>query len=427
MTTVILTLIILGAILAQIGVVLLLGIYRRRRAHRQPGAGRELPRTAPISPSANSIANAGTVTSGPAWDGYREFTVQRREFEDANRSVCSFYLVPLDGNPLPAFRPGQFVSVRLVTEDPVTRENKPVVRCYSLSDAPRPDYYRLSIKRVPAPDGHLGIPPGLVSNYFHDHVHEGSRLMVKAPSGHFHLMEDESLPIVLIGGGIGITPMMSILNSLLERGAKREVWLYYGVRNGSEHIKKGQLQMLAWKHENFHLHVCYSAPNKNDVQGIDYLHHGRVDIPLLRNTVKLMRYQFYICGPKPMMDSLVPGLDEWGVDSGDIYYESFGPSTLSKQGKTAPMATATAQPITVTFSQSGSSILWDPAAGTLLTFAESNGIDVESGCRAGSCSSCKTALSAGEVEYSREPCAEVEMGYCLLCIAKPRGDLVLDL
>ncbi|MEZ5587885.1 MAG: FAD/NAD(P)-binding oxidoreductase, partial [Sedimenticolaceae bacterium] len=152
--------------------------------------------------------------------------------------------------------------------------------------------------------------------------------MIRQPSGHFHLIEDEPLPIVLIGGGIGVTPMLSILNSVLERGVEREVWLYYGVRNGSEHIMKGHLQALAERHDNLHLHVCYSAPGEDEVEGVDYDHHGRVDLPLLRNTLRLARYQFYVCGPKPMMESLVPGLEEWGVDSGDIHYESFGPATL---------------------------------------------------------------------------------------------------
>lgn len=425
MTTGNLTLIILAMLLAQVAVASLLVLYRRTREYRQPDTGWEVPQDVTRLHPATSMPNTGMVASSPAWEGFREFSVQRREFEDANRSICSFYLVPLDDKPLPAFRPGQFLTVRLMIQHPLTHENKVVVRCYSLSDAPRPDYYRLSIKRVPAPRGRLDVPPGLSSNFFHDHVREGSHLMVKAPSGHFHLNEDESQPIVLIGGGIGITPMMSILNSVLERCVKREVWLYYGVRNGTEHIKKEQLQMLDVKHDNFHLHVCYSAPNENDVEGIDYRHSSRVDIPLLRNTLKLMRYQFYICGPKPMMESLVPGLEEWGVDPGDIYYESFGPASLKRNEKTTPLA-VTSQPVTVTFSQSGNSIPWDPTADTLLEFAESNGIDVESGCRAGSCGSCRTALSAGEVEYSQEPGADIETGYCLLCIAKPRGDLILE-
>ena len=350
--------------------------------------------------------------------------VQRREFEGSNGSICSFYLVPVDGITLPTFRPGQFLTFRFSIEDAVTHQPKNVVRCYSLSDVPRPDYYRISIKRIPAPTDRPDSPPGISSSFFHDHVKENSRLLVKAPSGHFHLMEDEPLPIVLIGGGIGITPMLSILNTVLERGVNREIWLYYGVGNGGEYIMKEYLQTLARTHDNFHLHVCYSAPNGNDLEGVDYQHKGRVTIPLLRNTLKLMRYQFYVCGPRPMMESLVPGLEDWGVDSRDIYYESFGPASLSKHGKAAQ--TAITQPVTVTFSRSGKSILWDSAADSLLEFAEANDIEVESGCRAGSCGSCQTAMEVGEIEYNQEPDADVVPGHCLLCISTPTNDLTLD-
>ena len=332
MTAGTLALIIFAAILSQVAILALFGLYRRMRQQKALDARcNELPSSA--APEASGISAAEPIA--PA--GFREFSVQRRELEDGNRTICSFYLVPLDAKPLPAFRPGQFLTFRLSIEDPVSRESRYVVRCYSLSDAPRSDYYRISIKRVPAPPDRSDLPPGVSSNFFHDHVQEGDRLLVKAPSGHFHLMEDEPLPLVLIGGGIGITPMLSIVNTVLEGGLKPEVWLYYGVRNGTEHIMKEHLAELATKHANFHLHVCYSAPLEDDVEGADYQHNGRVDMPLLRNTLKLMRYQFYVCGPKPMMESLVPGLEEWGVDSGDIYYESFGPATLIRHEKPRPL------------------------------------------------------------------------------------------
>ena len=415
MTTGTLALIILVAILAQVGVAAAIGIHRRGGRSRNLAADEPAP----------DMPTNGPSFSGAGWTGFREFSVQRRDFEDQSRSICSFYLVPCDGKPLPPFRPGQFLTFRLGVDEPAKDKPKNIVRCYSLSDSPRPDYYRVSIKRVLAPPDHPDVPPGVSSGFFHDHVQVGDRLMIRPPSGHFHLIEDEPLPIVLIGGGIGVTPMLSILNSVLERGVEREVWLYYGVRNGSEHIMKGHLQALAERHDNLHLHVCYSAPGEDEVEGVDYDHHGRVDLPLLRNTLRLARYQFYVCGPKPMMESLVPGLEEWGVDSGDIHYESFGPATLTKHEKPTSAATDT-QPVNITFSRSGKRLSWNPAAGSLLEFAEANGIDVDSGCRAGSCGSCQTVLAAGQVEYGQQPDADIEPGHCLLCIATPSCDLVLE-
>lgn len=423
MTTGTLALIILAVILAQVAIVMLLGLYRRKRQFHDLDKG--IHRAENI-PQSNTTTRSSTepLSSNLAWDGFKEFVVQRRQVEDGNNSICSFYLVPADNKPLATFRPGQFLSFKLQIEDPETHKSKSVVRCYSLSDAPRADHYRVSIKRIPAPANQPDVPAGLSSSFFHDHVQEGSRLLVKAPSGHFHLMEEEPLPIVLVGGGIGITPMLSILNTVLESGIKREIWLYYGVRTGDEMIMKQHLQTLASIHDNFHLHLCFSAPNENDVEGVDYQHNGQVTIPLLRTTLKLMRYQFYVCGPKPMMESLVPGLEDWGVDSGDIYYESFGPATLIKHKKAAP-ATST-QSITVTFSRSGKSIAWDFSADSLLEFAEANDIEVESGCRAGSCGSCQTAVKAGEVDYNQAPDTDVEPGHCLLCISTPKCNLTLD-
>lgn len=419
MTTGTLALIILIAILAQAGVAALIALRRRRRQFRKLEG-----RSSESSAHSAAPASMPPTSSTEAWTGFREFSVQRREFEDRGRSVCSFYLVPCNGEPLPPFKPGQFLTFRLAVRNLAKAEPNSVVRCYSLSDAPRSDYYRISIKRVPPPPGHPDLPPGVSSGFFHDHVREGDRLMVKAPSGHFHLVEDEPLPIVLIAGGIGITPMLSILNTVLERGTEREIWLYYGVQNGREHVMKEHLQTLAGRHDNFHLHVCYSAPDESDIEGTDYDHPGRVDVPLLRNTLKLARYQFYVCGPKPMMESLVPALEQWGVDSGDIHYESFGPATLVKREK--PARTASATPISLTFSRSGKTLSWDPSADSLLEFAEANAIEVESGCRAGSCGTCQTVLTAGEVNYSQQPDADIEPGHCLLCIATPKCDLVLD-
>lgn len=426
MTVGTLALTIILVLFMQIIIVALVGLYRSNRQYRKIELRSSESRA--LSGSQESIhSNADRQSASlTSWEGFREFSVQRREVEDGNRSICSFYLVPTDGQLLPGFRPGQFLTFKLLIDDPVTHQPKNVVRCYSLSDRPQPDHYRVTIKRVPPPADRPEAPPGLSSNFFHDHVQRDCKLLVKAPSGHFHLMEDKPLPLVLIGGGIGITPMLSILNTLLESGSSREVWLYYGIRNGAEQVMKEHLQSLVKAHANYHLHLCYSNPRDNDVMGVDYQHKGRVDIPLLRATLKLMRYQFYVCGPKPMMESLVPGLEDWGVDNGDIYYESFGPAALVRHEKpTLGPDDISARMITVTFSKTGRFVPWNPDAGSLLELAEAQGIEVEAGCRAGSCGCCQTIIESGEIVYSQQPDADVEPGHCLLCISTPKNDLTL--
>ncbi len=423
MSTGTLALIIFAVIALQVGIFVLVGLYRRKQELREIGS------QADVEPNfASLVSQPAESTTTEAWNGFRKFIVQRRVMEDKAQSICSFYLTPVDGEPLPAFKPGQFLTFKLQIKDPVNGESKNIVRCYSLSDSPQPDYYRVSIKRISAPADHPDFQPGHSSNYFHDHVKEGMQLSVKAPSGHFYLVEEEPLPIVLVGGGIGITPMVSIANTLLNSGSSREIWLFYGLRNSADHAMKEHLQSLQRVYKNFHLHICYSRPGEQDIEGVDYQHKGHADIKRLQLTLQMKRHQFYVCGPRAMMESLVPALEEWGVANEDIYYEAFGPATLPKHKKTKLQPSKpeeAGQEITVTFSKSGKSIVWNPDAESLLELAEDNDIEVDSGCRAGSCGSCQTALESGDVEYSQEPDADVEIGHCLLCISKPRNNLTL--
>jgi ferredoxin-NADP reductase len=217
---------------------------------------------------------------------------------------------PHDGKPLPGFKPGQYLTFQLN----IPGKDKPTVRCYSLSDGPRGEYYRVSIKRCPAPRGKPDIPPGLSSNFFHDHVKEGDILDVRAPGGHFFLDLEATGPIVLIGGGIGITPVLSMLNTLVADGTlKRQVHFFLGVRNSKDHPMKAHLEELNKLHDNLTLHVCYSGPEDKDVKDRDYQHGERVSIDLFKRVLPSNNFDFYLCGPPPMMESVVPGLEEWGV------------------------------------------------------------------------------------------------------------------
>jgi ferredoxin-NADP reductase len=358
-----------------------------------------------------------TASTRPAWQGDREFRVCRREYEDAAHSVCSFHLCPVDGKPLPAFLPGQFLTFVLEIHDPMSGEPKSIMRCYSLSDRPHADHYRISIKRIPP--GATGLPPGLSSSHFHDHVQVGDVLRVKAPAGHFHLDPVSAHPVVLIAGGIGITPLFSMLSATLRVHPEREVWLFFGARNGREIPMRAALEDLERAHANFHLHVCFSQPADDDRLGRDYAHAGRVDIPLLRMHLGFKPYHFYLCGPAALMESLVPGLEDWGVPAAQIHYEAFGPASVTRR------AQASDTPRAVTFARSGRSIAWTGADGSLLELAEANGIRVDSGCRAGCCGACRTEIEAGEVYYEQQPEFEVEPGGCLMCLARPTADLVL--
>ncbi len=379
----------------------------------------------PLPEEILSNAGAGESTS---WEGFRAFRVTRKEFEDKSQSICSFQLEPVDGGALPTFKPGQFLTFQLIAPDPVSGEHKPVVRCYSLSDRPGLNHYRISIKRVPAPDDSPNVPPGLVSNYFHDNVQEGDVLQARAPGGHFSLQTGNA-PVVLIAGGIGITPILSMLNASLQNGNSREIWLFYGVRNSADHFMKKHLQALAKEHPDFRLRICYSRALADDALGNDYWHDGHIDIALLRQTLSLKPYRFYVCGPRAMMESLIPALDEWGVSEQNIYYEAFGPASLAKSVRQQPPAQegeALVAPVTVTFAKSGKSIDWNGSQDSLLEFAEKNGIAIASGCRAGGCGSCQVTIEEGEVEYLQSPDFDPDPGCCLLCVSRPKRNLILQ-
>lgn len=358
------------------------------------------------------------------WKGFRTFKVIQKTLEDVSGDVCSFYLRPEDGQLLPSFKPGQFLTFKLVVPNQ-DGKNDEIIRCYSLSDAPNHYAYRVSIKRVPSPDG-TPHPPGRSSNYFHDHAQVGTSLEIRAPSGHFHIDQGNS-PVVLIAGGIGITPMLSMLNWMLAHQPEREVWLFYGVRNDSEVVMKPHLQALATQHSNFKLRICFSAPLLGDKITRDFHHRGRIDVALLRAELPLKPYHFYTCGPTPMMECLVHALEDWGVPDARIHFEAFGPASITRKSSSASLVSAEdSPPVTVTFAKSNKQFTWDGRSNSLLDFAEANGVKVESGCRAGGCGSCETSINSGEVTYSQSPDFDAEPGNCLLCVCKPKTDVILE-
>jgi ferredoxin-NADP reductase len=360
-----------------------------------------------------------------SWNGYRKFQVVRKVPE--SKDICSFYLAPHDRKPLPPYQPGQYLTFQLTLDGKGGPSGKPVIRCYSLSDSPfHKDYYRVSIKRVPPPPNKPEIPPGLISGHFHDAVKEGDILDVKAPSGQFVLDLAKPTPVVLIGGGVGLTPVLSMLNAIVESGSTRETWFFYGARDGGERIMKEHLARVAREHPTVHVQVCFSNPTEKDVAGQDYHHGERVSVDLFKRVLPSSNFEFYICGPPPMMNTITQDLDAWGVPSTRVFFEAFGPATVKKLAPAAAPAGAEAPAVEVTFAKSGKTCPWMPNGHSLLEFAEAQGVSIDSGCRAGNCGTCLTAIKSGEVRYTVEHGAKPETGSCLVCIAVPKGPLVLD-
>jgi len=366
-------------------------------------------------------ADSSHETPANSWAGFRNFRVQSLVKETDN--CTSVYLVPEDGKPIPHFRPGQHLTFRFNIPNQV----KPVIRCYSLSDGPGKPYYRISVKIAAPPREHPDLPPGIASTYVNQLLQVGQVVAVKSPAGHFYLNEDSQKPVVLLAGGVGITPMVSMLDRLISLGSRRQILLAYGIHDSADHPFKQYLSSMTQRHQNIFLLNCYSRPKATDQPGgVDYHFAGRVTVELLRQILSSSDCEFYLCGPPPFMKSLYEGLLAWGVAENEIRFEAFGPASIGKRlTKSVAVAEANAEPIAIKFALSDASAVWDGSHESLLEFAEANRVPVDSGCRAGSCGTCSVEVLSGSVTYPDGQKPQCEPGHCLTCIARPQGPLEL--
>ncbi|NER79156.1 MAG: 2Fe-2S iron-sulfur cluster binding domain-containing protein [Leptolyngbya sp. SIO1D8] len=389
-----------------------------------PAKGRSTPQ---------AVAELKTLSS--SWTGWRNFVVIRKVPE--SREITSFYLKPQDGQSIPGFVPGQFLTIQL----DIPGQARPVIRTYSLSDyAEHPDYYRFSIKREGAPRGQ-DVPPGIASNFMHDHIQEGAIIPAKPPAGKFVLDVSSDRPAVLISNGVGITPMISMAKAAIAQNPKRLVWFLHGARDGSFHAFQEAALAIAPNIPNFHVHYRYSRPRPEDDGG--YQDTGYVDIDLVKSLVAPALQQrsdsadaeYFLCGSPSFMDSLRSGLAAWGVSENDVHFESFSKprpkataeatATVADGAVAAGGAVATAE---VVFAQSGKTATWSAGDGTLLEFAEEQGLEPAFSCRAGICLTCMCRLEAGEVAYEEPPTGTPDEGSVLICVSKPgTSKVVLDL
>lgn len=367
--------------------------------------------------SRGEIQEAGTT----AWQGFRRFIVDKVVPETA--TAVSVYLVPQDRKPLPRFLPGQHLTMRFV----IPGETKPLIRCYSLSDRHSPEQYRITVKQISRPHGSSEDRVGKVSNFVNGQLSPGMLIDVKAPSGSFHLDLLDQRAAILVAAGVGITPLLSMIETSLASSKEREVLLVYGVRNTQDHLFKQRIKDLSERYKNFNAVHCYSAPLSTDQPGSDYQFKGRVDIELLKKMLPSNNFHFYLCGPGPFMESMYQGLRGWNVGEEQIHYEAFGPSSIGKSPVQVVTATENAEDSSrVRFLPGGQSLLWDGTSRCLLDAAESAGIELESGCRAGSCGSCRMKLAAGQVKYPSGKPEDLEPGSCLPCICIPDGDIEVE-
>lgn len=338
---------------------------------------------------------------------WRRFKVAQVVRESA--SINSYYLEPQDGAGLLPYLAGQHLPIRVS----IPGADKPLIRTYTLSTAPSDGHYRISVKR-----------DGLVSSWLHEHLHQGDTLETRAPAGDFTLDGSGDRPVVLLAGGVGITPMLAMARHLAFEGRRtqrmRPVTLFYAARSKHERAFDQELGELGITL------VRVLSDTRDAEEGIDYDAAGRIDMPLLTRHLAFDDYAFYLCGSPSFSQSLYDGLHGYGVADERIHAEAFGPASLKRSAKPQPTALHGPAPastsIPVTFIDSLKEARWEPGSGTLLELAEARGLAPEFSCREGHCGTCKTRLLKGAVSYIKEPAAKVGEDEVLVCCAVPAGE-----
>ncbi|GAS98243.1 flavodoxin reductase family protein [Mycolicibacterium canariasense] len=361
----------------------------------------------------------GVTVPPPAWPGFRPMRVAATHVE--SQHVRSLLLANADGTPSPEWIAGQSITLRL----PAGPNRMPLVRNYSLSNAPGTSGYRITVKQEPV---------GTVSTYIHEHLDVGDVVDVAAPRGSFCVTAGTE-PILLVSAGVGVTPVLSMLHHLQATQPTRPVWWLHGARNGDEHPFAAETRALLGALPNGRARVFYSRPSATDRIGVDYDQQGHLDAEAVA-TLSLPRDgSAYLCGPASFMDQLGAALKSYGLDAANIHAETFGARSaitpgIAGEGESGPphLPDGPAGPgPTIAFARSALSAPWGAAYGSILEFAEACGVPTRWSCRTGVCHTCETGLLAGRVSYDLDPLDPPAPGNVLLCIAKPAEPIVLDL
>ncbi|MDL4839131.1 NO-inducible flavohemoprotein [Aquibacillus rhizosphaerae] len=250
------------------------------------------------------------------WSDFRDFKVIKKEQE--SDVITSFYLKPVDGGNLPIYNPGQYITVKIENPDAPYH----YLRQYSLSCKPNGSYFRISVKRE---DGINGNPDGDVSTFLHTRIQEGDILPVSAPAGEFILKAEEK-PLVLISGGVGITPFISMLETVVAEQPERSVYFIHAAQNGAVHSFKETIQSLSEENAKINSYVIYSNPTAEDLKTKNYHKVGLIDLDWLQSVLPSNEAAFYFCGPDGFMKTVYQELKRWNVMPQDINFEFFGPS-----------------------------------------------------------------------------------------------------
>ncbi len=335
-------------------------------------------------------------------------------------SIKTFRLLEPVGGPIPfTFLPGQFLTLT------VARDGRTVKRSYTIASSPaQRDYIEITVKREER---------GFVSRYLCDEVREGALLQVSAPQGYFTFTGKEAESIVLIGAGVGITPLMSVIRYLTDRAWPKDIYLLFSCRTPDQFAFGAELEHLHRRHANLHVVATVTGADGTEWTGL----RGRFTKELISQSVPdIASRRVHLCGPAPMMDVTRAMLLELGVAAASIMSEGFGPPPGQRPHERQiafEAAVAQADPDapevpSVLFTISGKTAQL-PADMSVLEAAEHVGVSIDYSCRVGTCGACKIKLRKGTVTMAVEdglPPGEKASGIILACQAKATESLEVE-
>ena len=329
------------------------------------------------------------------------------------------------------YKPGQFVTLKL------NIGGKPVNRSYSISSSPsRPHILEITVKRVPP--AQEGLPPGLVSNWLHDHLNVGQTIDIQGPFGHFNCIDHPADNYLFVSAGSGITPMMSMAQWLCDTGSTSKIVFIHSARTPEDIICRQRLELLARQNPNLELAWTLTRPTAGSTWSG---YRGRLGETLLKAIVpNYEHFTTFVCGPQGFMGSTKSLFEDLDFPMKNYFEESFGaPKAAPRKAESKPQPVEVAKPPlasdkgteqpVVVFADSNQEISCD-GEDSLLDVAEQAGIDLTSGCRMGSCGVCKHQLLEGDVAYDDEPGglsdSDLKNNQVLVCVARPVGRVVLS-
>jgi nitric oxide dioxygenase len=252
----------------------------------------------------------GQESAKNGWSGFKNFRIIRKVGE--SDVIDSFYLSPADHSKVPSYKPGQYITVRVPDSKTGT-----TMRNYSLSSAPNSDHFRISVKAEPG---------GAVSNFLHGKS-EGDLLEVGPPCGEFFLdlSEHHERPVVLLSAGVGITPLLAMLESVQSEQPQRKVVFIHGSLHGKTHAFADHVRRIGEVNPNVTAHIRYSEPSQEDTEARRYDSKGFIDAELIESLIPGRDCDYYFCGPKPFMAAIYRQLLLWGIPGTQVHFEFFGP------------------------------------------------------------------------------------------------------